>query len=222
MRAKPVQHNRSRKHGFTLVELLVAITILAIVAVLGWRGLDGIIRARIALNEQLDQSRGMQLTFAQLESDCAHIVNTNTIPGRNPLTLQGDRLTLVRTVSVEDQPTRLQVVSYRLNGGVLTRRESAATRDLDELDKLWVAATNDADNSQEVVLQKGVRAMNTRAYIANTGWVSMNSVMNQTVVTNPSGGGSNNAAALPTGLEVTLVLQGSEVNVKKIFLLGPV
>jgi general secretion pathway protein J len=32
-----------------LVELLVAITIMAVVAVLGWRGLDSIVRARVSL-----------------------------------------------------------------------------------------------------------------------------------------------------------------------------
>jgi general secretion pathway protein J len=30
---------------------------------------------------------------------------------------------------IENQPTRLQVVSYRVRDGVLTRRESVATRD---------------------------------------------------------------------------------------------
>jgi general secretion pathway protein J len=61
-----------RARGFTLIELLVAISILAIVAVLGWRGLDGIVRARIALTEQMEVTRGMQLAFAQMQSDCEH------------------------------------------------------------------------------------------------------------------------------------------------------
>ncbi|MGZ3254700.1 MAG: PulJ/GspJ family protein [Burkholderiaceae bacterium] len=217
---RPAPRTAMRKCGFTLVELLVAITILAIVAVLGWRGLDGIVRARIALSAQLEQTRGMQLTFAQLQSDCAHIVSGSTIPNRSPLAQDANRLTLVRTVFADNQPTRLQVVSYRLKDGVLSRRESSATRDLEELDKLWIAATNDSDSSQEVTLQTGVRAMNTRAWIANTGWVNMSTVMNQTIVTNQSGGST--AAAVPTGLEVSLVLQGSEVNVTKIFLLGAV
>ena len=53
--------------GFTLIELLVAIGILAMVAVLGWRGLDSIMRSREVLTGQLEQARGMQLAFAQMQ-----------------------------------------------------------------------------------------------------------------------------------------------------------
>ena len=59
--------------GFTLIELLVAIGILAMVAVLGWRGLDSIMRSREVLTGQLEQARGMQLAFAQMQSDCDHL-----------------------------------------------------------------------------------------------------------------------------------------------------
>ena len=64
-----------RARGFTLVELLVAISILAMVAVLGWRGLDGIVRARVALTDQMEVTRGMQLAFAQMQSDCEHMAD---------------------------------------------------------------------------------------------------------------------------------------------------
>jgi general secretion pathway protein J len=219
--ALPFAANKSMTmRGFTLVELLVAITILAIVAVLGWRGLDGIVRARIALNDQLEQTRGMQLTFAQLQSDCAHMTNDSTVPNRSLLFQDEGRLTLVRTVLVENQPTQLQVVSYRLKDGVLTRRESATTRDLEELDKLEMAATNDADASQEVVMQTGVKAMNTRVWIQNTGWVSLMEWSRRTITSTSTGASA--ATAEPTGLEVVLVLKGSEASVTKTFLLGPV
>src|SRR5690349_19545387 len=134
---------RDGARGFTLIELLVAITILAIVAVLGWRGLDSIVRARATLTTDMEQTRGIQLAFAQLQSDCAHIASAAAIPNREPVVVSQDRLLLVRTVFADDQPTRLQVIVYRLKGSALTRRESAATRDLSELDTMWQAAMSD-------------------------------------------------------------------------------
>src|SRR5471032_421874 len=77
----------SSRNGFTLVELLVAIGVLAMVAVLGWRGLDSIVRSREVLTSQLEQARGMQLAFAQMQSDCDHLAgagpNNNLLNGRN-------------------------------------------------------------------------------------------------------------------------------------------
>ena len=149
--------------------MLVAISVLGFVAVLGWRGLDSIVRARVALNSDLEQTRGMQLAFAQLQSDCAHLANLSVLPNRIPLAVGQGQLTLIRAVYADNQPSRLQVVSYRVNDGVLTRRESQATRDLRELDTLWKSAANDTDTSQPVVLQTDVTEMAMQIWV-NGGW----------------------------------------------------
>ncbi|MGB6056267.1 MAG: prepilin-type N-terminal cleavage/methylation domain-containing protein, partial [Burkholderiaceae bacterium] len=156
-----------RRAGFTLIELLVAITVLAVVAVLGWRGLDGIVRARLALNEQLTQTRGMQLAFAQLQSDCANLAAAALIPNRAALVADDNLLLLVRTVYADDQPSRLQVVAYRLRDGVLTRQESAPTRTLTELDALWQAAMDGKGATPAVALQPGLAAMTIRLWAAD-------------------------------------------------------
>ncbi len=155
--------------GFTLVELLVAISILAIVAVLGWRGLDTIVRARVALTEQMETTRGMQLAFAQMQSDAEHMAGEELLGRRPALQAANDRLTLVRVVFIENEPARLQVVSYRVVGGALIRRESPATRDLAQLDGLWQAAITDADTSAPVVLQTGVNGMQVLLW-QNNAW----------------------------------------------------
>jgi general secretion pathway protein J len=216
--------NRSitKQWGLTLVELLVAISVLGFVAVLGWRGLDSIVRARIALNRDLEQTRGMQLAFAQLQSDCAHLVSLSALPNRTPLAIEEGRFTMVRTVFADNQPSRLQVISYRVNDGMLTRRESAATRDLRELDTLWQAAVNDSDTGQApfdklrtgVTLQSDVAAMTMRLWI-NGGWRTKADALITTM-------GATATPSVPTGMEVTLQLRGRDTGLLKIFLLGAV
>jgi general secretion pathway protein J len=196
--------------GFTLVELLVAIGILAMVAVLGWRGLDGIVRARVALTEEMETTRGMQLAFAQMQSDCEHAAGPDILDRRPWLLAENNRLTLVRVVSVENEPTRLQVVAYRIVNGILTRRESNGTRDLNQLDALWKAATTDIDSATPAVaLQSGVIGMQLFIW-QNNQWRTGPQLTQAEV----------GLALPPTGVQVALTVGGQETPLSKSFLLG--
>jgi len=201
------------KHsGMTLIELLVAISILGLIAVMGWRGLDIIVRSRSALTADLEQTRGMQLAFAQLQNDCAQLANATMLPDRATLLASDNKIILVRTVFSDNQPTRLQVLRYRMLDGKLTRSESVATRNLTELDKLWLAAINDTETTPPVMLQTGVAAMTMRVWMkGSTDWQAP-----PTTNTNPG------KIAAPTGLEVTLLLQDNTDVLIKNFLLGAV
>ncbi len=211
-----MQHSpRHRTLGFTLVELLIAITILSFIAVIGWRGLDSILRSRTVLTTDMAQLRGLQLAFSQLQSDCEHIVATGGLNNRTTLSIDPQRLTMVRTVLVDNQPTRYQVIAYRVKDGVLTRRESPATRDLVELDTLWEAILSDKDSIVPVTLQSGVTAMAIQVwYSDNPGWRTQTS--NGLKPVNTPGA----PAAVATGLEVALQIQGRAASIVKDFLLG--
>jgi general secretion pathway protein J len=213
---------RSRARGFTLIELLLAISILAIIAVLGWRGLDSIVRSRETLTAGMDQSRGLQLAFAQMQSDCENMASGLLLRNRAFLQAEDNRITLVRMVLGENQPTRLQVVSYRVVDGVLTRRESASTRELTQLDGLWQAALSDTDPAAAVALQAGVQNMVMRFWVsaANSGV----SVVSNAGGWRPAAGaltaGAPGVTVSPTGLEVSMTQQGQEIPMVKSFLLG--
>lgn len=220
-----------RQRAFTLVELLVAISILAIVAVLGWRGLDGIIRARQTLTDQMETTRGMQLAFAQMQSDTERIASRDVVGNRAFLQVGADRFTLVRQVFNDNQPTRLQVVSYRVLNGTLVRRESQPTRDLVQLDALWQAATSDADTSGTVALEANVASMQVETWV-NNAWrqAGVDPNANAGATANRAGGIaeqlSGQAGAVvqttdPTGLQVALQVQGQQVPMIKSFLLVP-
>lgn len=213
---KLAMKSASRLRGFTLIELLVAISILAMVAVLGWRGLDGIVRARLALTDQMETTRGMQLAFAQMQSDCEHMAVDRDLLDRRPFLLADDnRMTLVRTSFIENEPMRLQVVAYRVRDGILTRRESIGTRDLLQLDLLWKAATTDADPTPPVALQAGVTGMLIQTW-ENNQWRQQTQGNQQP----PPGTSPPVVDVVPAGLQVALQVRQSETPMVKAFLLG--
>lgn len=218
--------SRSRRQvGLTLIELLIAITVLAVVAVLGWRGLDSIVRSRIALTAEMERTRGVQLAFAQLERDCANIISAEMFPKHPPLVAEQQRLVLIRKVLAENQPVLLQVVAYRIRNGVLTRRESIPTRNLAELDTAWML-NDDSVAKEEVALEAGVNTMKVRVWASNAStWrdVDINAPQMATATVTQSIPGIAPAATPPlTGLEISVQLEGVASTMLKVFLLGPV
>jgi general secretion pathway protein J len=213
MRSKHKLNSR----GFTLIELLVAITVLAIVAVLGWRGLDSIVRARAGLTNELEQTRGAQIFFAQLENDSAHLASPTLLGNRDSLRGGQQRLIMVRTVFEDNQPTRLQVVAYRLVNGELSRRESIPTRDLETLDLDWQRALNETDAMPVVNLQKDVVAFEMRTWNSDENtW----RIAGTDVAPNPSTALVTKPIPAKSGLEISLQLNGRPAPLLKLFLLG--
>jgi len=225
MRSSPPRLRRLS--GFTLIELLVAITILGIVAVLGWRGLDAIVRARETLNEEMLQTRGIQLAFAQIENDCAHVMDASMLSGQSVLTAAGSKLMIIRSVFDENQAVLFQVVVYNVADGTLSRRELTPTRETAVLQAEWESAAQDVDGAPIIQLQKQVKSFTFRTWRqGEADWrVNGDDTLNAgtsngtTANTNATLASTSKSTSL-AGLEVSMQVQGHDGAMKKIFLLG--
>ena len=51
----------SRTHGFTLVELMVAIAVMALLALVSWRGLDSMVRSQETIRARNEQQMVLSL-----------------------------------------------------------------------------------------------------------------------------------------------------------------
>jgi len=58
-----------RTHGFSLLEVLVATAIFAVVAALAWGGLDAVARQRRALDDEARQWQQLQRAITRVERD---------------------------------------------------------------------------------------------------------------------------------------------------------
>lgn len=65
----------SKARGFTLIEVLVAIAIFAIMSVVAYRGLNGILQARERVTLESRKWRELALFFAKVEGDLTAVID---------------------------------------------------------------------------------------------------------------------------------------------------
>ena len=95
----------ARLSGFTLVEVLVALLVMAIMAGMAWQGVDGIVRSRDASQLQLERTLRLNTVLAQWDQDLAAIQDTADVP--QALSCDGASVRLTRRT-----PAGLQVVAW--------------------------------------------------------------------------------------------------------------
>jgi general secretion pathway protein J len=116
--------------GFTLVEVLVALFVMAIIAALGWRGVDGMARSRDISQQAVDHQLRLQTVIAQWDQDLIAAQDSGVVPA-----LQFDGATL-RLTRVADGGQ--QVVAWSLREGVWRRWTSPVTTRVSELQQAWL------------------------------------------------------------------------------------
>ncbi|BAO80246.1 type II secretory pathway, component PulJ [Serpentinimonas raichei] len=105
---------RPRTRGLTLIELLVALTIMSALALFSWRGLDGMSRTESHTRSHTQGWLQWQTALAQWSTDLNHLHENAVVPA---LSFDGQLLRLVRTDPhpPPDQEPGLVVVAWALS-----------------------------------------------------------------------------------------------------------
>ncbi|MEK9719795.1 MAG: prepilin-type N-terminal cleavage/methylation domain-containing protein, partial [Quisquiliibacterium sp.] len=179
------QSDAARGVGFTLVELLVAIALMAVLAVLGWRGLDSVLDSRARISQASDSLRAMSVAFAQMQEDLhrawpVRLLNL-TVPPVGFVAQSQEQATamlLMRESLPAGGAPKIQRVVYRLHKDVLERGFArwAVPDYLGGVDVLAAADARekDAPEDQSFVWQplvSGVRSLQFRAWVPGRGWL---------------------------------------------------
>jgi general secretion pathway protein J len=168
----------ARQRGFTLLEMLIAIAILAVIAVLSWRGLDSIIRARATITNSMEDERVVAQLFDQMRID-ARQAATDDEAGQPAVSIDNGSLQIVRGMFAVGAPPRLQVVRYRLSDGRIVRFASPPLANVGEVQRA-LSSSDTADGWNAVQLMGGVASLASRVYIPQKGWTTrMNDVFSQ-------------------------------------------
>ena len=94
--------------GFTLVEVLVALFVMSLLAVLSWQGVDAMVRTRDASQRRLENTLRLGTVLAQWQQDLASLQDTASVPA---LRCDGASLQLTRRT-----PDGVQLVVWSLRG----------------------------------------------------------------------------------------------------------
>lgn len=116
--------------GFTLVEVLVALFIMAVLAGFAWQGVDGMLRTRSTTQAALDRSMRLATVVTQWEQDLAALFDSASAPA---LQFDGRTLRLVR-----EAPGGVRVVAWSLHDGAWTRWAGPVTTQADALQEQWL------------------------------------------------------------------------------------
>ena len=199
--------------GFTLVEVLVALVVMAVLAAMAWQGIDGMGRSRSIAEERLEQTLRVNAVLEQWQQDLLALHDGTPAP---TLRFDGATLQLVR-----DAEGGVQVVVWSVRNGWWSRWAGPPVVRSGELQEQWLRSQQlQGGEPGHVRAVEGAAGWRVFFYRGNS-WSNAQSSGDAAPSMEPGAGGPAGPAreALPTGVRFVMSLPQGEL-VRDV-LLGP-
>jgi general secretion pathway protein J len=198
-----------RGRGFTLVEVLVALLIMAVLSTMAWQGVDGIVRARDISQAQTERTLRLNTVIAQWDLDLQSLHDNTAVPA---LSFDGSTLRLVRTA-----PQGVQLVAWSLQGDVWRRWAGPLVTRVAELQDSWLRSQQLLGNEPgQLQLLEGVSEVQVYFFRGN-GW--SNAQSSGDVAPAAPSASAPQRDLLPSGVRLLLVM--GEQRLTRDLLLAP-
>ena len=200
---------RTKNLGFTLIELLVALAAMALLSIMSWRGIDGMLRAQEVTRAQGDQHAIMQTVLAQWNADLNALM---ALQGRQALDWDGQVLRLTRKTSAANDNGALVVAWSRRNVDgqqQWVRWQSLPARTASEWNDAWSQAAQWGRNPSSDQMRRETVLLPLDLwrvyYYRSNAWTNPLS-SDQSSTSNANGESATAMPTVPDGIRIELTL----------------
>lgn len=200
-----------RERGFTFVEVLVALLVMAVLSTMAWQGVELIARTQDTTRSNLDRVLRTNTVIAQWEQDLQALQGA---PAVQAIAFDGAAIRLTRRT-----PSGLQLVVWRVSTGQWERWAAAPTLSQAELQEHWMRSQQlTGDEPGTLRALANVSAVQLYFFQRN-GWSNAQSTGNLAAPPASAASGAAPQVALPDA--VRLVLSVGEHTLTRDTLLWP-
>ena len=187
--------SRRRTKGFTLVEVMVALVIMAVLSALAMRGMDALMRAKDAALASTDRTLKLNTGMSQFEYDMSQVVDSKVLP--RAIMFDGATLRIARRT-----PDGIELVLWTLQDRRWQRWASAPVIHMSELTEAWMRSQQwGAISGNAVTVLENVDDF--QVYVCNPATIATSGCSWNNV---QSTQGAASGVTQPDGIRITLKL----------------